>query len=334
MKIPSTRSLCVCALSAAIFCCFAASTDEGVIKPFDGKTLESWEGDKSYWSVQDGCIVGQSTTEHPLTASTYLVWTGDMPQDFDLRCKIKLTGGNSGIHYRSRRVAGQHDLAGFQADFDAQNNYSGVLYEGLGRELMSARGEQVEFTPAGKRVVAQFAPDEVLRKSIHTGEWNDYRIEARGTRVRHWLNDVLMSDVTDGDASRFHRDGLMGFQLHQGAPMEVRFKDLEVRAIQSAPPVSSLTLPLGFSAQLLASAQSDQGSWVSMTFDGKGRALISPQDGALMLAWIPGISRNDDGTPWAGKTTEIQPFTAPIRSSQGLCFLGDALYANGVGAER
>ena len=333
MKIPSTPSLCVCALSAAIFCCFAASADEGVIKPFNGKTLESWEGDKSYWSVQDGCIVGQSTTEHPLTASTYLVWTGDMPQDFDLRCKIKLTGGNSGIHYRSRRVAGQHDLAGFQADFDAQNNYSGVLYEGLGRELMSARGEQVEFSPAGKRVVAQFAPDEVLRKSIHTGEWNDYRIEARGTRVRHWLNDVLMSDVTDGDASRFHRDGLMGFQLHQGAPMEVRFKDLEVRAIQSAPPVSSLTLPLGFSAQLLASAQSDQGSWVSMTFDGKGRALISPQDGVLMLAWIPGISRNNDGTPWAGKTTEIQPFTAPIRSSQGLCFLGDVLYANGVGAE-
>ncbi len=328
MNISSTITLCISAL-----CCLAASADDGAIKPFDGATLDGWEGDKSYWSIQDGCIVGQSTAQHPLTASTYLVWNGDMPQDFDLRCKIKLTGGNSGIHYRSWRVQGQHDLGGFQADFDAQNNYSGVLYEGLGRELMSARGEQVEFSPAGKRVVAQFAPDEVLRKSIHTGDWNEYRIEARGTRVRHWLNDVLMSDVTDGDASRFHRDGLMGFQLHQGAPMEVRFKDLEVRAIQSAPPISSLTLLPGFSAELLASGQTGQGSWVSMAFDPYGRALISPQDGAFSLAWIPGISRNDDGTPWSGTTTEVRSFTAPILSSQGLCFLGDALYANGVSAD-
>lgn len=326
-------------ISSILILCFSlaysvhASCVDLTIKPFDGTTLENWEGDKSFWSVQDGCIVGQSTAEHPLTASTYLVWTGDMPKDFELRCKIKLTGGNSGIHYRSSRKEGQNDLSGFQADFDGQNQYSGVLYEGLGRGLMSARGEQVEFTPAGKRVVAQFAPDEVLRKSIHTGEWNDYRIEAHGTRVRHWLNNVLMSDVTDGDASRFRSDGLMGFQLHQGDPMEVRFRDIEVRAIQSAPPVSSLTIPTGFTAELLASAQSDQGSWVCIGFDSKNRALISPQDGALSLVWIPGISRNDDGTLWTGTTTEIRPFSAPLRGSQGICFLGDVLYANGIGAE-
>ncbi len=333
MNIPSARSLCFYALFTSISCCFTASADDGVIKPFDGTTLESWEGDKSYWSIQDGCIVGQSTAEHPLTQSAYLVWNGDMPRDFVLRCKIKMTGGNSGIHYRSSRKEGQHDLAGFQADFDGNNSYTGVLYEGLGRGLMSARGEQVEFSPAGKRVVAQFAPDEVLRKSIRTGEWNEYRIEACGTRVRHWLNDVLMSDVTDGDASRFRPDGLLGFQLHQGDPMQVRFKDLEVRPIQSAPPAESLTIPTGFSAQLLASAQSGQGSWVCIAFDDKNRALISPQDGALMLAWIPGISRNQDGTLWTGTTTEIQPFSAPIRSSQGFCFLGDVLYANGFGAD-
>ncbi len=304
----------------------------GVIEPFNGTSLDGWNGDRSYWSVEDGCIVGKSTTEHPLTTSTYLAWDGDMPQDFELRCRVKLNGGNSGIHYRSSRIAGQSDMHGFQADLDAQNSYSGVLYEGLGRELMSARGEQVEFTPAGKRVIAQFAPDAALRNAIHAGEWNDYRIEANGTRVRHWINNVLMSDVTDGDASRFRRDGLLAFQLHQGAPMEVRYCALEVRAIQSAPPVSSLTLPAGFTAELLASAQPSQGSWVAFTFDSQSRAVISPQDGQLSIASIPGLTRNRDGTLWKGETTLVEPFHAPIRSAQGLCFVGDALYANALGA--
>ncbi len=304
----------------------------GVIEPFNGVSLDGWNGDRSYWSVEDGCIVGRSTQEHPLTTSTYLAWDGDMPQDFELRCRVKLNGGNSGIHYRSSRIAGQADMHGFQADLDAQNSYSGVLYEGLGRELMSARGEQVEFTPSGKRVIAQFAPDTVLRKTIRAGEWNDYRIEANGTRVRHWINNVLMSDVTDGDASRFRRDGLLAFQLHQGAPMEVRYCALEVRAIQSAPPVSSLTLPAGFTAELLASAQPSQGSWVALTFDSHGRAVISPQDGELSIASIPGLTRTSDGTLWTGETTLVQQFHAPIRSAQGLCFVGDELYANALGS--
>ena len=324
----TSLSIVACLLLAPL-----ATADDSGITPFNGTTLDGWEGDNSYWSVDDGSIVGRSTLEHPLTTSTYLVWSGDMPQDFDLRCKIKLNGGNSGIHYRSSRADGQHDLRGFQADFDANNSYSGVLYEGVGRELMSARGEQVEYSPAGKRVIAQFAPDEVLRKSIRTGEWNDYRIEARGTRVRHWINDVLMCDVTDGDASRFRRDGLLAFQLHQGPPMEVRFRDLTVQPLLSAPSVASLTIAAGFSAELLASAQAGQGSWVCMTFDALGRAVISPQDGGFVVAWIPGISCNDDGSIWTGRSIEVRPFETPIRGAQGLCFVDGALWANGIGPD-
>lgn len=309
---------------------------DDAIRPFNGKTLEGWDGDKSYWSVEDGQIVGRSTPEHPLPKSTYLVWTGNMPGDFDLRCKVKLQGGNSGIQYRSRRVQGQADMAGFQADLDANDSYTGVLYEGLGRELMSARGEQVEWSPAGKRVVAQFAPDATLRAAIRRDDWNDYRIEARGTRVRHWINGTLMSDVTDGDASRFRSNGQMGLQLHQGAPMEVRFKDFQVRPLTSAPPASALIAPEGFTVELLTSAQPGQGSWVCMTFDPLGRAVISPQTGPLMQAWIPGISRMQNGQPWDGREVMVKALeeqgegrpSPPLASAQGLCFLDGALFVN------
>ena len=304
-----------------------AAADGTVLHPFDGKTLDGWDGDRSFWSVKDGAIVGKSTAEHPLPASGYLVWSGDMPQDFDLRCKVFITAGNSGIQYRSRRVEGRADMAGFQADLDASNSYTGILYEGLGREIMSGRGEQVEWAPAGKRVVANFAPDAILKNVMRPGEWNDYRVEARGTRVRHWINGTLMTDVTDGDASRFKRDGQIGFQLHQGAPMEVRWKDLEVRPITEAPAASALTVPDGFTVELIASAQADQGSWVSLAFDPQGRAVVSPQSGKTLRIEIPRVS-----TGFTGTDVRVTELTGAPESAQGLCFAGNELWVDSSAA--
>jgi len=301
----------------------AATPDGTVLRPFDGKTLEGWDGDRTFWSVEDGVIVGKSTAEHPLPASGYLVWGGDMPQDFDLRCKVLITGGNSGIQYRSRRVAGRTDMAGFQADLDAANSYTGILYEGLGREIMSGRGEQVEWAPSGKRVVANFAPDAVLKGVMRPGEWNDYRVEARGTRVRHWINGTLMTDVTDGDASRFTRDGQIGFQLHQGAPMEVRWKDLEVRPITDAPSASALTVPDGFSVALVASAQPGQGSWVSLAFDSQGRAVVSPQSGKTLRIELPGVS-----TGSKSPDVQVTELVGVPGNAQGLCFAGNDFWVD------
>ncbi len=313
-------SLILCVLACVWSCA-------DVTKPLDG-AFDTWDADRTFWSLEGGELVGRSTATTPLTKSTYALWKGDMPRDFDLRCMIRLTGqgGNSGIHYRSSRVQGQSDLAGFQADLDVANAYTGVLYEGLGRELMSARGQQVEWGPAGKKVLAQFAPDAVLKNAIKTEEWNEYRIQAEGTRVRHWINGVLMSDVTDGDASRFRADGSLAIQLHSGAPMEVRVRNLEIKPIVSAPPPSALIAPAEFTIELLASAQSGQGSWTCITFDSHGRAVISPQQGPLLRAWIPGQSKNHDGTAWSGAHTEVLPLESPLGGAQGLCAVGEDLY--------
>lgn len=307
----------------------SATAHEQTIHPFDGRTLDGWEGDRRFWSVQDGEIIGRSTAEQRVPHSEYLVWTGAMPNDFELRCAIRIAAGNSGIHFRSRRVQGHADLAGYQFDFDSANAYTGVLYEGLGRGLMSARGEQVEWTPEGKRVQAQFGSDPALRAVIRHNDWNECRIEGRGTRIRHWINGTLMSDVTDGDTSRFRAGGVLALQLHEGDPMEVRVRDLEVRRLTSAPPATAITAPEGFTVELLASAGPQQGSWVCLTFDGQGRAIISPQDGPLQRASIPGVTRLADGTPWPGTEVEIAPLDPDgPGSAQGLCMLGGALFVN------
>ena len=60
--------------------------------------------------------------------------------------------------------------------------------------------------------------------------------------------------------------------------------------ISSDPKIAALKLPKGFKAEHLYSpGMNDQGSWVSMTFDHKGRMIASDQYGNLYRLTIPAI---------------------------------------------
>ena len=45
-------------------------------------------------------------------------------------------------------------------------------------------------------------------------------------------------------------------------------------AERAATPVSSITVQPGFRVELLRSAEKDEGSWISMTFDDRGRLIV------------------------------------------------------------
>src|ERR1700733_2008569 len=54
--------------------------------------------------------------------------------------------------------------------------------------------------------------------------------------------------------------------------------------------IEKLTLPEGFHIEHLYSpGENDQGSWIAMTFDDKGRMIVSDQYGALYRLSIPPI---------------------------------------------
>src|SRR3569623_1438528 len=81
---------------------FAQAEDEPGFKSiFDGKTLENWDGNPKFWSVQDGLLTGQTTAENPTNGNTFIIWRGGEPGDFELRLEYKIEGGNSGVQYRS-----------------------------------------------------------------------------------------------------------------------------------------------------------------------------------------------------------------------------------------
>ena len=63
----------------------AAECEEGFTPIFDGRSLDGWEGDPRFWSVEDGAITGQTTADNPTEHNTFLIWQKGQPGDFVLR---------------------------------------------------------------------------------------------------------------------------------------------------------------------------------------------------------------------------------------------------------
>ncbi len=210
----------------------ATAPPEGFVSLFDGKSLEGWEGDPAIWSVQDGAITGQTTSETKLTRNEFLVWKDDV-DNFELRLKFRLEGGNSGIYYRARqRTAddqGVDPLIGTQADFDASGRWTGVIMEYLLRDVLAERGQKVVIREDGQKQVAGSVADPAeLLKAYRPNAWNDYRVTAQGGKVTLQINGVTMCELDDRDPRRLTR-GRLALQVHVGPPMTVQFKDIYFR---------------------------------------------------------------------------------------------------------
>lgn len=205
---------------------------------FNGKDLTGWEGDPKFWSVQDGAITGTSSPENPVPHNTFIVWKGGEPSDFTLTLKYKTIPGddkkytNSGIQYRSKVIdAEKFIVGGYQADFEYADKWSGILYEEKGRGILAKRGEQVVIKQGEKpgkpkiEVTGQTGDPAEIQAAISKDDWNDYKIVAKGNNVKQYINGKLTVDVTD-ETAEAPKSGVIAFQMHQGAPMKVQFKDI------------------------------------------------------------------------------------------------------------
>ena len=116
----------------------------GFDKIFDGATLTNWDGDPTFWRVEGGAIVGETTAEKPVTENTFLIYRGSEPDNFELKLEFRMNSTNSGVQYRSRQLTGavgKWVLCGYQADIDFANSYTGMLYEERGRPgFLAPRG--------------------------------------------------------------------------------------------------------------------------------------------------------------------------------------------------
>lgn len=199
---------------------------------FNGRDLSGWDGDQTIWSVKNGAITGETTDSVKVKENNFLIWKGGQPDNFELRLKFKLTGGNSGIYFHAeKRPPGQkgEPLVGPQADFSADHRWTGVLMEYTKREVLAERGQRVQIDQNGqKKVVGSLGDPADLLKAVKDGDWNDYNLLVRGELVVLKINGVTMSEVTDKDPRRTPA-GYLALQVHTGPSMNVQFKDIRIK---------------------------------------------------------------------------------------------------------
>lgn len=226
---------------------------------FDGKTLAGWDGDPAIWRVEDGCIIGESTSLTVRPPNTYISYHGPdaIAHDFDLKLEVKVEhGGGTGIQYRG--TVGQPWIrarpgdklpkpawlmTGPQADFwfpvDPQHEqYSGQFYsENTTLGILTWRGEVTESTSTqsgdttNNTIIGTIAARQALGGYVNANGWNQYEIIARGPVMMHIINGQLMAVFIDDDLKSSNNiAGLIGIEL-EGTPTKISVRNIWLRKI-------------------------------------------------------------------------------------------------------
>jgi hypothetical protein len=223
---------------------------DGYVSLFDGTSLKGWDGDPTFWRVEDGAMVGESTPDHPL-GNTYISYRDTKAKDFDLKLEIKVEkGGGSGIQYRSQVGLpwirpGQHLptnlnwlMTGPQADIWFPVNsrvsvFSGQFYsENTPLGILAWRGEVVLSAKGhDPRLMGTIGDRSALGGYVRNNDWNEYTIIARGGTFIHIMNGQLMAVYLDDNPdSSNNQPGFIGIELEQ-TPTKVSVRNVWLRKI-------------------------------------------------------------------------------------------------------
>jgi ribosome modulation factor len=197
-------------LPALLLCVLAAFAKDGFTPLFNGKNLDGWDGDPRLWKAQDGMIVG-STEGNPLEYNSFLM-TRKSYGNFILKAQAKLRNHNSGIQFRSEEVPGlRWAVRGYQADM-AENNYWGCIYEERGKRGVMVNGWK-----------------DKAEKVVKLKDWNDLELLCDGDHINLKVNGLETADLHDS----LKLDGIIALQLHKGPPMQVYFRNMEIKILKA-----------------------------------------------------------------------------------------------------
>ena len=219
-----------------------AADATGWITLFNGKDLAGWEGLEGYWSVVDGAIQCAETKDKSKQSDLILLSSKGNPEkfaNFELRYSWKMVtpDGNSGVQIRGKiDQPGMLHVGGYQADIDAGNTYTGIIYDEAGvaggRGIMSNVGEKTVWDVDNKRVNTPLVKNatEIKKMLKPIGQWNDCVIFADGNHIVYSINGQVTTDMTDNSPNG-KKNGVIGLQMHGGYTMTIQFKDLKIKML-------------------------------------------------------------------------------------------------------
>lgn len=158
---------------------------------FNGKDLSGWKilGGEGEYKIKGNEIVGLTKGR----ANTFLATEkayGDFVLELEVWVDFRM---NSGIQFRSAQNESGR-VFGYQAEIDPSvRAYSGGLYDEGRRDWLYP-----------------LSLNDKGRRAFKGGKWNKYRIEAVGSSIRIWVNDMCTAYVED-DVSP---SGFIALQVH------------------------------------------------------------------------------------------------------------------------
>ena len=218
---------------------------------FNGKDLEGWRGDPTYWRVENGILTGEVIPETILKRNSFIIYEKEQPENFELKLEYRITNsGNSGINYRSEIIKNvPFALRGYQCDIDGKNKYTGQNYEEKKRTTLAYMGEVVTIPKMPDsilksnlrknvkkncwqtRTIADIKTKSQLKSNIISNDWNEVHLKVKDNKMQHYVNGVLFSEVTDLDSKNRSNKGYIGVQVHVGPPMKIEYKNLRLKQL-------------------------------------------------------------------------------------------------------
>ena len=207
---------------------------------FNGKTLNGWkvygsekDMQKNYWSVQESSIVCNTIGDKD-HGSVWLFYEKEL-EDFELKLKLQTNRdvkGNSGIQIRSRFENG--DIDGPQIDINPPKPFrTGLIYDETDGYNRWIYPNKPDWNISSKDVInkAPFYYKEDRK------QWNELRIRCKGTVIKTWLNNVLVSNfngegILNDEIHNKQNVGMKGkiaLQIHGGDEVWIRFKDIQLK---------------------------------------------------------------------------------------------------------
>lgn len=278
--------------------------EDGYHALYDGKSLDGWRtiGGEATFAAEGEDIVGRRGPGE----NTFLR-TDKTYGDFSLKMQMRWDEpGNSGVLFRAQQRQTDSDgtrdgrAYGYQFELDeSERSWSGGIYDEARRGWLAGLADKPE-----------------VRAALRRDDWNDIEIEARGARIRTWINGVLAADIIDG----LDAQGFIALQVHQGETGAMRWRRIRLKEL---PPLAQA------GESLLAAARWRVANPDGLEFTPDGIAGALPDS----EFWLTARRQFGDAmlrmtVPACDAPTTIQLRYLPNESGDGASFAEMKVYAD------
>jgi len=216
---------------------FAADADWEDL--FDGKTLDGWiqRNGQAKYTIEDGMIVGTTVLNTP---NSFLC-TEKMYTDFILELEFLVEPDmNSGIQIRSHSFEHfkNYRVHGYQVEIDPgtgsyKKNPRNLLADGKPAPETAPRSWSGGIYDEARRGwLNNLTKNPAARQAFKQNQWNHYRIEAIGEKIRTWVNGVPAADLKDDMTST----GFIALQVHGSkvADKKIKWRNIRIQDLSKS----------------------------------------------------------------------------------------------------